>query len=214
MITYDQNLRRGYTIVELMVTIVIVACLTAVVGHFFVKLLRIQENEREEAYVREKLVEICGNYADALSVGAAFSYTNSFTGLPVVKYRLEAGGVSLETGTVTRVAYLASALTNGIVDVNVYGYEQDRLANKLERTSNGTALLMPLVSTLVRCTLTPLNNVEWKAENDPLLAGFQTADTSLGNLQVAATYQVEDENGDPIEKTVTVERVVRLWNRE
>ena len=63
----SQNRKRGYTVVELMVTIVIVAVLAATLGMFFVKLLRIQEREREEAYIRERLADICAAYADFVS---------------------------------------------------------------------------------------------------------------------------------------------------
>ncbi len=204
MVTCNQNSKRGYTIVELMVTIVIVACLVAVVGYFLVKLLRLQESEREEAYVREKLVEICGNYADAISVGTSFSTNkiNSSTLQTIVNYRLEAGGVSLETGTVTRVASFASSLTNGTIALDVWGYKQLEWTNKLPRTANGTALLLPLDSKLVSCTITPLPR------------NAELTNAVLGSLKVAADYKIEDENGELVTKRVTVERVVRLWNRE
>ena len=102
---------QGFTVVELMVTIVIVAFLSATVGTFVCKLLTIQERDREEAYIREKLTDICGAYADFLSIGSSISSTTGVSNQEtVVKYRSETGGVSLETGIVTRVAYLVAAM--------------------------------------------------------------------------------------------------------
>ena len=118
----SQNRMGGYTVVELMVTIVIVSVLAATVGMFFVKLLTIQEREREEAYIRERLSDICGVYADFISIGSSFSTaTNLSDQATVVKYRQETGGVSLETGLVSRVAYLTSLMntTNKTIDLNI-----------------------------------------------------------------------------------------------
>jgi len=211
-----QNVREGYTIVEVMATIVIVAVLAATVGTFFVKLLRIQERDREEAYIREKLADVCGAYADALSVASSFgTHENPLTGGTEVRvdYRLETGGVSLETGQVTRVAHLTSEvnLTNRTVDLKVFGFEQRELVEKLSRIARGDALLLPLAGDMVRCTIMPLNAVGDTRVDD---TGFATADAALGYLQVVARYSVKNDDGELVEKTVEVGRVVRLWNRE
>ena len=122
--------KNGYTIIELMVTIVIVSVLAATLGVAFVKLLNIQEREREEAYVREKLADICGEYADKLSIGSSIISTS--TNATIVKYRQETGGVSLETGLVTRVAYLSLQLspTNDTVDMGIFSFENQDLIQK------------------------------------------------------------------------------------
>lgn len=201
----------GYTVVELMVTIVIVTVLAASVGAFMVKLLTLQEREREEAYVREKLSDICGAYADFISIGSSILVDTSPSNLQmVVKYRLETGGVSLETGVVTRVAYLTSTMnaTNRTMNVDVWGLEPEGATCKLSRTMNGNAALIPLVGDMVSCTLTPLNaNV---SEDD----GVQTSDAVLAYLQVSARFEAENPGVEPLVKTATVGRVVRLWNRE
>ncbi|MBR5548725.1 MAG: type II secretion system protein [Kiritimatiellae bacterium] len=211
-----QNVRDGYTIVEVMATIVIVAVLAATVGTFFVKLLRIQERDREEAYIREKLADVCGAYADAMSVASSFgTRENPLTGETEVRvdYRLETGGVSLETGQVTRVTHLTSEInvTNRTVDLKVFGFEQRELVEKLSRIARGDALLLPLAGDMVRCTIMPLNAVGDTRVDD---TGFATADAALGYLQVVARYSVKNDDGELVEKTVEVGRVVRLWNRE
>ena len=190
---------RGYTIVELMVTVVIVAVLAATVGTFIVKLLTFQEKDREEAYVREKLVDICGAYADLLSVGSLVSMqTNSSDQVMYVGYRRETGGVSLETGIVSRVTSLESSLRmkNHEVDINVYGLESGSNVLKLARTANGIAPLIPLVGDIVNCTITPLNN------------------EALGNLRVSAQYRIRNDAGKLEPRITSVERIVRLWNHK
>ena len=209
----SRNRTRGYTVVELMVTIVIVAVLAATLGMFFVKLLRIQEREREEAYIRERLCDICAAYADFVSVGSSFHTSTNFANtLTAVKYRMETGGVSLETGLVTKVAYLTTMmnLTNRTVDLDIYLHEPEGLSKKFSRGMNGNAPLIPLLGDMVSCTITPLNHPKTEVATN----GFETTDAALGWLQVAAKYKVKNDDGEMEIKTATAGRVVRLWNRE
>ncbi len=222
--------RRGYTVVELMVTIAIVSVLAATVGMFFVKLLNIQEHEREEAYVRERLADVCGAYADALSIGSAFiTGATSSNRMTIVKYRQETGGVSLETGTVTRVAYLKSAMnpTNNTVDLDIFGIELGTLDLKMSRKARGDASLIPLPADMLSCTISPLcktkppsvlngDDVTCFSE---MLPHVSTQDTllqnaALGWLEVKAHYKVKNDEGEFVQKIVKTGRVVRLWNRE
>lgn len=210
------NRRDGYTVVELLVTIAIVSVLAATVGMFIAKLLRIQERDREEAYVREKLADVCGAYADAMSVASSFgTRMNPLTGGTEMRvdYRRETGGVSLETGKVTRVAHLTSEVnvTNRTVDLKVFGFEQRELVEKLSRIARGDALLLPLAGDMVSCTIRPLN-----VDGDPAqdATGFAMSDAALGYLQVTAKYIVRNDDGQPEVRTVSAGRVVRLWNRE
>ena len=208
-----QDGRWGYTVVELMVTIVIVAVLAATLGMFFVKLLRIQEREREEAYIRERLADICAAYADFVSVGSSFhTSTNSVNALTAVKYRMETGGVSLETGRVTKVAYLTTMmnLTNRTVDLDIYSQGPEGLNRKFSRGMNGNAPLIPLLGDMVSCMITPLNYTKTEIATN----GYETTDAALGWLQVSAKYEVKNDDGEKETKTATAGRVVRLWNRE
>ena len=219
----------------MMVTILIVSVLAATVGTFFVKLLTIQEREREEAYVREKLSDICGAYADMLSVGSSIiTSDNPSNQTAIVKYRQETGGVSLETGLVTRVAYLTSVMTNTVMDFDILslvpGEEEidKKFLTRLTRRANGNAALIPLLADMVSCKLRPLGIIgspvdkpmnelddylsRQKAQREDL--DFKMTDAALGWLEVKARYEIKDDAGELVSKTVTVERVVRLWNKE
>lgn len=206
------NNRLGYTVVELMVTIVIVSVLAATVGMFISKLLTIQEQEREEAYIRERLADICGAYADDLSIGSSFSRSNK---TEIVAYRLETGGVSLETGRVTRVAYLTSATnaTDKAVALNIYSLENGEFIPKFSRNMKGDATLIPLTGSnrvgLVSFRIRPLNNEPVSEDADNW-----TSDAALGYLVAKAEYYIKNDVGEIETKTASVERVVRLWNKE
>ena len=209
-----QNVSRGYTIVELMVTIVIVSVLAATVGAFFVKLLTIQERDREEGYIREKLADICGAYADMMSVGSYIGTRTNIVSKTAdlrVFYRHETGGISLETGVVTHVAQLTSSLnqTNGTLDVGVDAFESGELVRKLSRRSNGDASLIPLAGDVVSCTLVPLGDAT-SSEKD----GFDVKNAALAYLEVAAKYKIKNDDGEFEVKTARAGRLVRLWNRE
>lgn len=191
-------IKRGSTVVELMVTIVIVTVLAASVGTFIVKLLTLRENDREDAYIREKLIDVCGTYADLLSVGSSIN-TNG-PGMQVT-YRQETGGVSFETGVVSQVTSLISDVTNGMVKLNVYGLELEESILKYVRQANGNADLIPQVGNIVSCTVTPINATDWQS-------------AALGNLRIEARYQVRNGDGNIEIKATRVERIVRLWNHE
>lgn len=210
-----QRLAQGYTIVELMVTVVIVSLLVVSVGAFIVKLLTIQEKEREEAYFKEKLADICGAFADELSVAKSISICSNQI---VVNYPQESGGVSLETGRISRVAYMiVSNKVGQTLRSNLFAYDFDgEVGLRLSRILQGDAELIPMPSIAVGCTITPLGTdvAALEMREDPRFAGGTTAETPFGYLQVAAQYEIKDDAGKFVMKTASVERVVRLWNRK
>lgn len=208
---------RGYTIIELMVTVVIVAVLAATVGTLFVKLLTLQEKDRAEAYVRENLVEMCGLYADYLSVATTIS--NVVTGVApcfFAKYPQETGGVSLETGRVAHVTQLAaySKLNEGLYDNQTRTYATLGL-----NIATGNVGGPPLMREF-RGDDTPLLSIKDLRINDnpvslsygivPLNADEENA--ALWCLQVRADYVVKNDDGNFVYTNASVRRVVRLWN--
>lgn len=207
--------RYGYTIVELMVTIVIVSVLATTVAIFLSKLLTIQERDREEAYIREKLADICGAYADAISVGMSFGTRTNFLSQAMdikVNYRQETGGVSLETGRVTRVTQMLSSIdvTNRTVDLSFYGLNQGDVIRRLHRRSKGDASLIPLPGDMVSCTIMPLNYSAVAQDGEE----YWTNNAALGWLEVKARFKVKNKVGESVLKCATAGRVVRLWNRQ
>lgn len=232
----SREARLGFTVIELMTTLAIVAVLATTAGVLFAKLLAIRERDREEGYVRERLAEVCGSYADLLSIGSSIIVTS--TNAVIVKYRQEAGGVSFETGVVTRVAYLTASLnvTNRTADLGVYTLnpgedDLDRVISRsVDRRADGNAMFIPQTGDVAYCTLTPLvtstdaavriMNEKEKGRERYLCAKmvpgavFDETGSALGLLEVRARYRIEDKDGRLVDRFVTAERVVRLWNRE
>lgn len=209
---------HGFTIIELMVTIVIVSVLAATAGTFFMKLLTLQEKERESAYIRERLVDICEICADALSIGTSISnIVDSVNPGFEATYRYETGGVSLEAGRVSRVAKMqvrmktSQTLNNKActtLDLGVKAVESGRenlMFSRNLRADNTPLIPFPhfkVKDNLVKLsyTMTPLN------EN--------AANAALWNLNVIAQYEVKNRMGEFVLTNVVAERVVRLWNHE
>ena len=223
--------RRGHTVVELLMTIAIVSVLAATLGMFVVNLLTFQEKDREEAYIRERLSDICGEYADFLSIASSVwtrRNINSNTMDVKVGYRGETGGVSLETGRVSRVAYFNSAInrTNRTVElsVDVLVPEQENPVRQYSRSECPTPPLIVMKGDQIdmieslECTIAPIGvdisrkQLTTGPKNE--FPGFQYVDTALWNLELSARYKVKDDRGVIVTRTATVERMVRLWNRE
>lgn len=213
----DHRLSRGYTVSELMVSVLVVIVLMTASGSFFAKLLSIQERDREEGYVREALAELCAVYADFMSVGSAFSLSNQNF---VVKYRQETGGVSLETGRVMRAAYLkASNVTNNLLERKMLDLRvlDGFLEQRYSRGIMGAAALIPFKGDIdIVSSITPLGTTTpvLKDETDTNLVGFVAADSALGYLRMTAEYKTEDARGSIVTNVISAGRVVRLWNRE
>lgn len=208
-----QVYRIGYTVIELMVTILIVTILVSTLGVSFVKLLTIQEKDREQAFIRERLTEICSSYADCLSIGTSVSNTPS--GGFVATYRNETGGVSLETGRVDHASLLVSSPNEHVtdegkryftLDLGIYAYEMGIKTPKFLRDLRGDN--MPLISpkdlkmkdgiVSLSCAILPLNAVRME-------------DAALGYLTVTGWYNMEETGALT---NVAVGRIVRLWNHE
>lgn len=189
--------RSGVTLVELLTTLLIVSFLSLTVGVLAVNLLNIQEQDREEAFIREKLVEICGEIADIVSVGSTFSVSN---GIIEVVYRQETGGISLETGMVSRVARFCAATNSfaGNYDFSIYQNVTGNLVRAISRNVRGDAPLIPLTGKIVKMELVPFSD-----------------DEGLGKLSIGAAYTVKNMRTRQYEtKAAESERLVRLWNNK
>lgn len=202
----QSGINHGFTIVELMVTLVVVALFAVGLGVFVSKMLTFQENEREEAYIRENLVDVCGAYADFMSVGSSISAIMGSTGLYGVDYRKETGGVSLETGIVSHVTAITSAWSvvrhigdkpYSKLDINAYGIDEfGQSTNKLHRNAESFSSLIPIKGTnyVARFNFVP------------------TGRSGLVKLEIAVEHGVKIKNGMVTNAITRVERIVRLWN--
>ena len=199
---------------ETAVTLGLAALLAAMVGTGMARMLALQEREREEAYVRESLADVCAAYADMISIGSSMrGSTNLANQAVTVGFRQETGGVSLETGRVTQVAYVTSMANpeTKALELDIYSLVPEGLDLRLSFNARGDAALIPLAGEMVSCTVRPLNYDPETATNT---AGFLITDAALGYLEVKARYAVKNKKGEEEERFATAGRMVRLWNRE
>lgn len=205
------NRTFGYTIVELMVTMVITTVLAVTLGTFFVKLLTLQERERNEAYIREKLVDICATLADYASVGSSVNVIGEreFT----LTYRHEVGGVSLETGRVSHVVQLWTShqtdQKHTTLNLDIDAQEATNIVRKFSRNLRGEDTpLLPFKGLKMGD-----DRVNLYCQVFPLLKMTQEK-APVWYLQVVAEYDIRNAQGDVVTTNVTAGRMVRLWNRE
>lgn len=201
--------KRAFTIVELCVTMLIVAILCVVVGGSIVRLLRLRESNREEGYMREKLAFICGEAADYLSMANSVVAVSNRHGLVMKSgFRMEAEGVSYETGKVVKVCGLYLSGTNGmfnlVMDTADSRYESVGGAQGLYRkkqTLDADGMLMDVVARIVEFRIDP-----------PMVYGV-TNFFPLHVLTVSATNDYYDIVGNSnAVRRVTSKRGFRMWN--
>ncbi len=201
--------KRAFTIVELCVTMLIVAILGVVMGTAIVRLLRLRESDREEGYMREKLALICGEAADYLSMANSIVAVSDLHGL-VLKggFRMEMEGISYETGKVVKVSGLYLSGTNGTfnlaLDTADSRYEGVRGIEGLYRKRqklDADGMLMDVIARIVEFRVDP-----------PMVYGM-TNSLPLHVLTISATNNYYDIVGNTnAVRRVTSKRGFRLWN--
>ena len=201
--------KRAFTIIELCVTMLIVAFLCVAMGGSIIRLLRLRESDREEGYMREKLTLICGEVADHLSMAQSIAIGVDQHGL-ILKggFRMETEGVSFETGKVVKVRGLYLSGTNGTfnlaMDTADARYESITDTEGLYRkkqTLDADGMLMEVLAKIVEFRI------------DPPMAYGVTNFLPLHVLTVSATNNYYDIVGNTTAvRRVTSKRGFRLWN--
>ena len=204
--------RKGFTVIELMITILIVVILTVSFGGALSGLLCLHEKDREEGYMREKLAYICGEFADYFSLADKVGRFMDENGKAVYAagFRMEADGVSYETGKVVKVSNIYVSATNGIFNVAMRnadaryrraGDSDDVFYKRQEMSSDG--MLYEVMSKITVFSIDPL----------PIDGMWHTNQYYM--LTVAATNGYFDIRGATNAiRTVVSRRAFRLWNAE
>lgn len=201
--------RRAFTIVELCVTMLIVAILGVAMGASTVRLLRLRESNREEGYMREKLAFICGEAADYLSMANSIVAVANPNGVVLKSgFRMETEGVSFETGKVIKVSGLYLSGTNGTfnlaLDTADRRHERVKGTKGLYRktqTLDADGMLMDVLAKIVEFKVDP-----------PMVYGVTNV-IPLHVLTVSATNIYYDIVGNTSAvRKVTSKRGFRMWN--
>ena len=192
---------KGFTVVELCVTVLIVAILSVWLGGSIVRMLKLRESNREEGYMREKLALICAEMADYLSMANTITPVSTQYGT-VLKggFRMEMEGVSYETGKVTKVEAIYLSGTNGMFNL-VLDTADNRYNGSIRQTLDADGMLINVMAKIVEFRI------------DPPIAYGVTNYFPLHMLTVSATNSYYDIVGNTnAVRRVTAKRGFRLWN--
>lgn len=189
-------MKFGFTIVELLVTMLITTIVVVVFGLGVVRLLKLEESNRQEGYIRERLTMITSTYADYLSMGSGLwpvDLPDNVKGY-CTEFRTETGGVSFETGKVTRVVGMTSSVSNGFfnIGINTAGEISNVL---LEKHISGAAELLPVLSLITDISIYP--------DDGPVRMLSITASNTV--------FNVKSNQYEP--RQIVSKRLFRLWNR-
>lgn len=179
----------GVTLVELLVVVVITSIVAVGLSFAISASLRFNQQYREESYVRERLCDVLERVSDYLSMANAAPVSNGvWSGS--AQYRMETGGVSFETGRVSRVTGTAYAVNNMNMDVEI-DTGDPQWNGVLRKVFAADGVLSPVAASVTKIDLHGTNT-------------FRT-------LEVTAEYSVKTADGIQT-KPITVSRPVRLWN--
>ena len=188
-------MKIGFTLVELLITMLITTIVAAVFGLGVVRLLRLEESNRQEGYIRERLTMITSTYADYLSMGSKLwpvNFPNNVKGYST-EFRTETGGVSFETGKVTRVVGMTSSVSNGLFNIGI-NTAGEMFNGFLEKHISGAAELLPVLSLITDVSIYP-------------------EDGAVRMLSITASntvYNVKSNQYEP--RQIVSRRLFRLWN--
>lgn len=185
--------RAAFTIVELLVVTLIVTILAVSVGQMIAAALTLEQQYREESDVMESLADTMA-YVERY-VSLANNLTTNGNGVAVATFRMEAGGVSFETGHWTRVSQSAIMLTNNVLGCQITSGDGDPDKQPTQtRTfdADGRQIVAPAVVTVVR---------------------IDGVGQSVVQAVLEASVPVKTRTGTVTNKTVSAERPIRLWNK-
>ena len=175
--------RNGATLVELLVTTLIIVTMAVSLGAAIGAAVALDQNYREESAVRTAL---------ALQMEYAERYfslaTNAVGGAAV--YRLETGGVSFESNHWTRVSSVAMTTNQGKMNFRIESTDERHNPSEIKAISPFGLL-----------RIASATNVEARLEGSG----------KFRRLVLQAIYPVRTRNGTEL-RTNTVDRPIRLWN--
>ena len=205
----ENRSNHGFTLVELLVVMAISAALVLWVGFAFVGMSRLERSYRREAYVRTALVLALQRLEQKMSLACGINRETKIirNGNKIHQeystfyFPCEAGGVSWETNEITQVFQLHNKGENKFLYATASNIVDFVTADRSYKSD----FLSPLSSEIpsVRFNRLIIKPIKLPGENAPL---------NLLNVELAADFDVKDILGDYCVKTVSVQRVVRMWN--
>lgn len=193
----DNAVKFGFTIGEMLITMLITTIVATLFALGISRLLKVEESNRQEGYIRERLTMITSSYADYLSMGSSLALAEgpNHTKVYQTYFPMETGGVSFETGKVVRVVGMATSVSNGLFNVCMNTAGRDS-PDVLEKHVSGAAELVPVLAMITDVMITSSTNAP-----------------AVGMVSIVASntvYNVKRNRYEP--KLIVSKRLFRLWN--
>ena len=208
-------LQGGFSLVELLVVTLIVSIFALFAGPAYLRSSRLERNLRDEAYARTRLVLDLERIARELSLAKDIQWVDD-KGLEVdscalqpdehyevrLVYPMETGGVSFETNRISQVSSVRLALGHDFLlasasnRVDLAPAEQRRFLRAdpvFIGAKNGARMASLCITNVVTDAGEPQRD--------------------LLHVTLASVVDLDDGNRGTFCKTVSVDRLVRMWNR-
>ena len=192
--------RQGYTLVELLVVMLICTILVCWMGPSLLRASRLEKRMRNEAYVRTQLALGLERIERQLSLAKSVSRIDRFEegngGKLLVEFPLEVGGISLESNRVSRVFAMSMSWNDRGLNTVVSNRNEALLPQEMRRHTDAVPTLGFLKEDV------PLTGVSLDVLTDNLI-----------HVTLSAGVPMQDVSGGIYTKTISVDRIVRLWNQ-
>lgn len=215
----------AFSLVELLVVTLIVAVFALFAGPAYLRASRQERNLRDEAYVRTRLVMNLERIAREISLANDIAWiapngtevSDSRDLIPgtnyVVRlsYPLETGGVSFESNRISKVVSVSFDLFPEQIQSSVSNYVDLKLVSQPPRSMTTLPVFIgsggdPQFSDLsITSVLSPVTNQDSSVVFKPR--------TDLVKVSLSSVLHLDDGNRGTFCKTVSVDRLVRMWNR-
>ena len=213
-------LRRGATLIELMVICLIISIAAVSLSVGLTELCTLEDEIQDKAFIRERLCRMISQYADCLSMSKTVSNdTINVTSAPLsIEYRTETGGVSFETNFVSKVISAKLSLvdlynTVALSDNDATGV--DLVIESEDKRYSGHPRHLTLdAASEIHQNFGSVQKKRYGNVGDVFSLKIEGAG-SVRRLTLCAKYPcLRKINGArmPIDEVIEVSRVVRLWN--
>lgn len=205
----------AFSLVELLVVMSIVTVFTAFAGMAYVRATRLERNLRTEAFARTRLVLDLERIARGLSLAKDIEWVDTNGTIiadsrnlkPGTNYAVrlsfpeETGGVSFETNRITKVSSLR--FTVGLDAILAMA------SNRIDLVSNVRTNILESAPVFITGEPTAFSRITMTNAVDQ--EGVSVS--NLLHVTLASIVYLDDGGGKTREKEVSVDRLVRMWNR-
>lgn len=210
--------RAAFSLVELLVVTLIVAVFALFAGPAYLRSSRLERNLRDEAYARTQLVLDLERIAREVSLAKSIAWEDPATGVAVTNsslplshpatnyvvrllYPEETGGVSFETNRISQVSSVRLALGRDFL-LSTASNRVDLVPAEQRRFLRADPVFVGARDGARMVSFCITNVVSGGEERSDLL-----------HATLSSAVDLDEGNGRTTPKTISVDRLMRMWNR-